>query len=85
SAIKRNLEAKGFENIITRNLEELDLLDSVAVANFFTAEKPEYVVLAAAKVGGIIANNTYRAQFIYENLMIQNHVIHQSYLNGVKK
>lgn len=85
SAIKRNLEAKGFENIITRSLEELDLLDGIAVANFFATEKPEYVVLAAAKVGGIIANNTYRAQFIYENLMIQNHVIHQSHLNGVKK
>ncbi len=85
SAIKRNLEAKGFENIVTRSLDELDLLDGVAVARFFEAEKPEYVVLAAAKVGGIIANNTYRAQFIYENLMIQNHVIHQSYLNGVKK
>jgi len=85
SAIKRNLEAKGFENIVTRSLDELDLLDGVAVARFFEAEKPEYVVLAAAKVGGIIANNTYRAQFIYENLMIQNHVIHQSYLNGVRK
>jgi len=85
SAIKRNLEAKGFESIITRSFEELNLLDGVAVASFFEAEKPEYVVLAAAKVGGIIANNTYRAQFIYENLMIQNHIIHQSYLNGVKK
>lgn len=85
SAIKRNLEAKGFKNIVTRDLEELDLLNSNSVADFFSKEKPEYVVLAAAKVGGIIANNTYRAQFIYENLMIQNHVIHQSYLNGVKK
>ena len=85
SAIKRNLEAKGFSNFVTRSLEELDLLDSQAVAQFFSEEKPEYVVLAAAKVGGIIANNTYRAQFIYENLMIQNHVIHQSYLHGVKK
>ena len=85
SAIKRNLEAKGFNNIVTRSLEELDLLNAVDVADFFTKEKPEYVVLAAAKVGGIIANNTYRAQFIYENLMIQNHVIHQSYVNGVKK
>jgi len=85
SAIKRNLEAKGFTNFVTRSLEELDLLDSQAVAQFFNDEKPEYVVLAAAKVGGIIANNTYRAQFIYENLMIQNHVIHQSYLHGVKK
>lgn len=85
SAIKRNLENKGFTNFVTRSLEELDLLNQNDVADFFRSEKPEYVVLAAAKVGGIIANNTYRAQFIYENLMIQNHVIHQSYLNGVKK
>ncbi|NDP21493.1 MAG: GDP-L-fucose synthase [Paludibacter sp.] len=85
SAIKRNLEKKGFTNFVTRSFEELDLLNENDVADFFRAEKPEYVVLAAAKVGGIIANNTYRAQFIYENLMIQNHVIHQSYLNGVKK
>ncbi len=85
SAIKRNLESKGFTNFVTRSLEELNLMDGVAVANFFQQEKPEYVVLAAAKVGGIVANNTYRAQFIYENLMIQNNVIHQSYLNGVKK
>ena len=85
SAIKRNLEKKGFTNIVTRSLEELDLLNEKAVSDFFKTEKPEYVVLAAAKVGGIVANMTYRAQFIYENLMIQNHVIHQSYLNGVKK
>ncbi|MEI8086103.1 MAG: GDP-L-fucose synthase [Paludibacter sp.] len=85
SAIKRNLEAKGFTNFVTRSQDELDLLDAQAVAQFFNDEKPDYVVLAAAKVGGIIANNTYRAQFIYENLMIQNHVIHQSYLHGVKK
>jgi len=85
SAIKRNLENKGFTNIITRSKSELDLLNNEAVALFFTDEKPDYVVLAAAKVGGIVANNTYRAQFIYENMMIQNHVIHQSYLNGVKK
>jgi len=85
SAIKRNLEAKGFTNFVTRTLEELDLLNENAVAAFFATEKPEYVVLAAAKVGGIVANNIYRAQFIYENLMIQNHVIHQSYLHGVKK
>jgi len=85
SAIKRNLESKGFNNIVYRSLEELNLLDEKQVAGFFEAEKPEYVVLAAAKVGGIVANNTYRAQFIYENLMIQNHVIHQSYLHGVKK
>ena len=85
SAIKRNLENKGFKNIVTRSKEQLNLLSEDSVAKFFDEEKPEYVVLAAAKVGGIIANNTYRAQFIYENLMIQNHVIHQSYLSGVKK
>jgi len=85
SAIKRNLESKGFTNIVTRELEELNLLIETDVARFFAEEKPEYVVLAAAKVGGIVANNTYRAQFIYENLMIQNHVIHQSYLHRVKK
>ena len=85
SAIKRNLEAKGFTNIVTRSKDELNLLSEQAVSAFFATEKPEFVVLAAAKVGGIVANNTYRAQFIYENLMIQNHIIHQSYLNGVKK
>lgn len=85
SAIKRNLEAKGFTNIVTRSKDELNLLSEQAVSDFFTTEQPEFVVLAAAKVGGIVANNTYRAQFIYENLMIQNHIIHQSYLNGVKK
>lgn len=85
SAIKRNLESKGYNNIVTRSFEELDLLSEEAVKSFFAAEKPEMVVLAAAKVGGIVANNTYRAQFIYENLMIQNHVIHQSYVHGVKK
>ena len=85
SAIKRNLESKGYTNIVTRSKSELDLLNNEAVADFFLKEKPDYVVLAAAKVGGIVANNTYRAQFIYENLMIQNHVIHQSYLNSVKK
>lgn len=85
SAIKRNLEAKGFTNIVTRSKDELNLLSEQAVSAFFGAEKPEFVILAAAKVGGIVANNTYRGQFIYENLMIQNHIIHQSYLNGVKK
>lgn len=85
SAIKRNLEAKGFTNFVTRSFEELDLLKEQDVARFFEEEKPEIVVLAAAKVGGIVANNTYRAQFIYENLMIQNHIIHQSHLHGVKK
>ncbi|MBP6610176.1 MAG: GDP-L-fucose synthase [Paludibacter sp.] len=85
SAIKRNLEAKGYTNFVVRNSKELNLIDPVAVAGFFEIEKPDYVILAAAKVGGIVANNTYRAQFIYENLMIQNNVIHQSYLHGVKK
>ncbi len=85
SAIKRNLEAKGFNNIIYRTSAELDLTSQQAVAKFFAAEKPDYVVLAAAKVGGIIANNTYRAQFIYENMMIQNNVIHQAYVHGVQK
>ena len=85
SAILRKLRAEGYSNIITRSSAELDLRDQVAVADFFAAEKPEYVFLAAAKVGGIVANNTYRADFLYENLCIQNNVIHQSYLNGVKK
>lgn len=85
SAIKRHLEANGYTNIITRTSSELDLRDGQAVAAFFEHEKPQYVFLAAAKVGGIVANNTYRADFIYENLMIQNHVIHQAYLNSVNK
>jgi len=85
SAIVKNLKLKGYDNLITRTHQELDLLDQEAVKNFFELEKPEYVILAAAKVGGIVANNTYRADFIYENLQIQNNIIHQSYLNGVKK
>jgi len=85
SAIKRNLESKGYNNIVARSSAELNLLSEKQVIDFFDIEQPEYVVLAAAKVGGIVANNTYRAQFIYENLMIQNHVIHQSYTHGVKK
>jgi len=85
SAIVRNLQSKGYDNFVFRTIDELDLLNQVAVHTFFENEKPEYVVLAAAKVGGIIANNTYRAQFIYENLQIQNNIIHTSYLNGVKK
>jgi len=85
SAFVRKLREKGYQNIIGRTIEELDLTNQQAVIDFFTAEKPEYVFLAAAKVGGIMANNTYRAQFIYENLMIQNNIIHQSYLHGVKK
>ncbi len=85
SAIASNLGSKGYTNIIGRTHAELDLLDQKAVADFFESEKPEYVFLAAAKVGGIVANNVYRAEFIYSNLMVQNNVIHQSYLNGVKK
>lgn len=85
SAIVNNLKLKGYTNLVCRTHAELDLTDCRAVAEFFMLEKPEYVILAAAKVGGIVANNTYRAEFIYENLQIQNNVIHQSYLNGVKK
>ncbi len=85
SAIWKNLESKGFSNLIGRTFNELNLTDSIQTATFFEQEKPEYVFLAAAKVGGIMANNTYRADFIYENLMIQNNVIHQAYKNGVKK
>ncbi len=85
SAIKRKLESEGFNNIITRTSSELDLRSQADVEDFFTIEKPDYVFLAAAKVGGIVANNTYRAEFLYENLMIQNNIIHHAYLNNVKK
>jgi len=85
SALMRNLTKKGYHNIITRHLGELNLIDPHVVNDFFQKEKPEYVMLAAAKVGGIVANNTYRAQFIYENIMIQSNVIHACYLTGVKK
>ncbi len=85
SALVRNLQAQGYNNLVYRTLEELDLTDQKATAEFFALEKPEYVILAAAKVGGIGANNAYPAEFIYQNLQIQNNVIHQSYLNGVKK
>ncbi len=85
SAILRKLQAEGYTNLITRTSAELDLRNQQAVADFFKQEKPEYVFLAAAKVGGIVANNTYRADFLYENLAIQNNVIHQAYENGVKK
>ncbi len=85
SAIVKNLESKGYKNLIYRTHKELDLLNQKAVEEFFEREKPEYVILAAAKVGGIVANNTYRADFIYENLAIQNNVIHQSYVHKVKK
>ena len=85
SAIVKNLKSKGYTNLVFRTHKELDLTNQEAVARFFQTEKPEYVILAAAKVGGIVANNTYRADFIYENLAIQNNIIHQSYLNSVTK
>lgn len=85
SAIVRQLEAQGYTNLVFRTSKELDLRNQAAVETFFEAEKPDYVFLAAAKVGGIVANNTYRADFLYENLAIQNNIIHQSYLQGVKK
>ena len=85
SAILKRLQLKGYSNFVLRTHDELDLTSQDAVSEFFKIEKPDYVILAAAKVGGIIANNTYRGQFIYENMMIQNNVIHHSYLNKVKK
>lgn len=85
SAMVRRLNQAGFHNIVTRVSSELDLRNQAAVADFFAQEKPEYVVLAAAKVGGINANNIYRGEFLYDNLMIQNNVIHHAYLNGVQK
>jgi GDP-L-fucose synthase len=85
SAIHRKLQREGYQNFIVKTSSELDLRNQQAVEDFFTQEKPDYVFLAAAKVGGIVANNTYRADFLYENLMIQNNVIHASYLNKVKK
>lgn len=85
SAIKQELEALGFTNLIYRTHAQLDLTDQSQTEQFFQTEQPEYVFLAAASVGGIVANNTYRADFIYKNLMIQNNVIHQSYVHGVKK
>lgn len=85
SAIYRKLQLEGYENLLTRTSDELDLRNQQAVSNFFESEKPDYVFLAAAKVGGIIANNTYRADFLYENLAIQNNVIHSAYLTEVKK
>lgn len=85
SAIVRNLESKGFTNIVTRTHAELDLTNQAAVQAFFQTEKPEQVYLAAAKVGGIYANNAFPAEFIYQNLMMQNNVIHQAFTSGVKK
>lgn len=85
SAIVRKLQREGFTNIITRTSSELDLRNQAAVNDFFSRERPAYVFLAAAKVGGILANNTYRAQFLYDNLMIESNIIHASYVNGVQK
>jgi GDP-L-fucose synthase len=85
SAIVRNLVSKGYRNIVTRTHAEMDLTDQFTVAKFFEQEKPDQVYLAAAKVGGIHANNTFPAEFIYDNLMVQNNVIHHAFLSGVKK
>lgn len=85
SAIVRKLQAQGFKNIVCRTHEQLDLCNQAAVADFFKQEKPDQVYLAAARVGGIHANNTYPAEFIYDNLMVQNNVIHQAFISGVKK
>lgn len=85
SAIVRKLQSLGYTNLLLKTSAELDLRDQVKVAEFFATEKPDYVFLAAAKVGGIVANNTYRADFLYENLAIQNNIIHASFINKVKK
>lgn len=85
SAIVRKLQAEGYTNLVLRTSSELDLRNQSKVENFFASEKPEYVFLAAAKVGGIMANNTYRADFLYENLMIESNIIHQSYVHKAKK
>lgn len=85
SALVKALKSKGYTNIIGKTIEELDLRNTMSVRTFFEHAKPEYVILAAAKVGGIVANNTYRAEFIYDNIMIQNNVINEAYRNGVKK
>jgi GDP-L-fucose synthase len=85
SAIYRKLESEGFTNFVTRTSDTLDLRDQQQVVDFFDSERPDYVFLAAAKVGGIMANNTYRAEFLYDNLQIQNNVIHNAWRTGVKK
>jgi GDP-L-fucose synthase len=85
SAIVRKLEAEGYNNIITLSSRELDLRNQLAVAEFFETEQPDHVFLAAAKVGGIVANNTWRAEFLYDNLMIESNIIHHAYKSGVKK
>ena len=85
SAVVRKLQAEGYTNLVLRTSKELDLRNQIAVAEFFLEEKPDYVFLAAARVGGIIANSSYPADFIYDNLMIQNNVIHNAYLAGIKR
>ena len=85
SAILRKLESKGFSNFILKTSNELDLRDQTEVSKFFKSAQPEYVIISAAKVGGILANNSYRGEFIYDNLMIQTNIIHSSHLFGVKK
>jgi GDP-L-fucose synthase len=85
SAIWKNLQEKGYTNLIGKSHQELDLMDGASVRQFFDEEQPDYVFLAAAYVGGIVANNTYRADFIYRNLQIQNNVIGESFRHGVKK
>ncbi len=85
AAIVRHLISAGYDNLVLKTSKELDLRNQAAVTDFFETEKPEYVFLSAAKVGGIMANNTYRAEFLYDNLMIQSNVIHHAYLNDVKK
>ncbi len=85
SALVRKLESEGYTNIVTRTSKELDLRNQALVEEFFATEKPDYVFLAAAKVGGIVANNTYRAEFLYDNLLIEANIIHSAYRNGVKK
>ena len=85
SAIYRKYLSEGYENIITRELEELDLTRQEKVEEFFDKEKPEHVIVTAAKVGGILANNTYRAKFLYDNLMIESNVIHAAHIFGVEK
>lgn len=85
SAILRKLQKEGYTNFVLRTSSELDLRNQQAVADFFTAEKPDYVFMAAARVGGIVANNNYRGEFLYENLVIQNNIIHNAYKTGVKK
>ena len=85
SAIVRKLRKEGFRNVVTRTSDELDLRNQQSVADFFALEKPEYVFLAAAKVGGILANNTFRAEFLYDNLLIESNIIHSAYVNEAKK